>query len=101
MPFFSPVSRAVIHFSVFLAFIFAFMPGASHAASACTHYASPTGTGNGSSPLRLSKSLISGLWPSRQNALFVGRAIHGSDFHDQSATKFERYGVCPDHRQSS
>ena len=76
MPFFSSVSRAVIHFSVFLAFIFAFMSDASHAASACTHYASPTGTGNGSSPLRLSKSLISGLWHAWPHLVLTGRHLH-------------------------
>jgi hypothetical protein len=49
MHFFSSLSRPVIQFFVLLMAIFAFMLGASSAASTCTHYASPTGTGNGTS----------------------------------------------------
>ena len=40
-------SRALIQSAVFLALLLVFMPNASHAAAACTHYASPTGTGSG------------------------------------------------------
>ena len=50
MHFFSSVSRSVIQLSTLLITVLAFMPGTSSAASACTHYASPTGTGSGASP---------------------------------------------------
>ncbi len=54
-------SRALIQSAVFLALLLVFMPNASHAASACTHYASPTGTGNGSSVSQPFK--IANFWP--------------------------------------
>jgi hypothetical protein len=50
-------SRALFLFSFFVAAIFALVPGRSEATPTCTHYASPTGNGNGlsaSSPFKIS-----------------------------------------------